>query len=166
MNPSVLSKTSLQGNYVSEFVRLSAKRFYSTSVTTSMCEVKNFGCPNEKQLPRDEGSGYIWRLYSTARMENRDGGVLLEMEAIALSRDIPPALRWCVDPIVRRVSRESIEKSLIETSGAVHELLNVCSAQNSHAAAEADRIINSGTCSIHEGNTDLRAQRLSAHAGR
>jgi len=158
VNPSVLSKTSLQGTYVSEFVRVSPDRFYSTSVTTSMCEIRNFGCPNEKQMGTTEGSGYIWRLYSTARMENRDGGVLLEMEAIALSRDIPACLQWFVDPIVRRVSRESIEKSLSQTSAAVRERLETCEARN--------RIIEQGNCSQHAGNSDFRAERLAIDAGR
>lgn len=160
VNPSVLSKSSLQGNYVSNFYRLGTNRFYSTSVTTSMCEIKNFGCPNEKRLSQDQGSGYIWRLYSTARMEERDGGVLLEMEAIALSRGIPAALRWFVDPIVRRVSRESIEKSLNDTATAVRARLDACEAQNPH------QIIGAGNCSQHAGNSDLRAKRLAGDAGR
>jgi len=158
VNPSVLSKSSLQGTYVSEFVRVNKDRFYSTSLTTSMCEIRNFGCPNEKQFPENEGNGYIWRLYSTARMENRDGGVLLEMEAVALSRDIPGALRWFVDPIVRRVSRESIEKSLTETSAAVRERMDSCEARN--------RIMETGNCSRHAGHSDIRGQGFSGDTGR
>jgi len=158
VNPSVLSKSSLEGKYVSEFVRVSADRFYSTSVTTSMREIRDFGCANEKDLPSGEGSGYIWRLYSTARMENRDGGVLLEMEAVALSRDIPACLHWFVDPIVRRISRDSIEKSLTQTSVAVRERLDSCEARN--------RIIGQGNCSTHADSSDFRAERLAGDAGR
>jgi len=159
VNPSVLSKTSLEGTYVSEFVRVSPDRFYSTSLTTSMCEIRNFGCPHEKQMTPEEGSGYIWRLYSTARMENRDGGVLLEMEAVALSRDIPAALRWFVDPIVRRISRESIAKSLTDTAAAVRERMEACEARN--------RIMETGGhCSFHADNSDFRAQRFAGDASR
>jgi hypothetical protein len=158
VNASVLSKTSLQGTYVAEFVRVNPDRLYSTSVTTSMCEIRNFGCSNEKQFPPNQGSGFIWRLYSTARMENRDGGVLLEMEAIALSRDIPAGLRWFVDPIVRRVSRESIEKSLTETSDAVRERMDACDARN--------RIMETGHCPQHADHSDFRAQRVAGDASR
>jgi len=159
VNPSVLSKSSLEGKYVSEFVRVSADRFYSTSVTKSMREIRDFGGANEKDLPSGEGSGYIWRLYSTARMENRDGGVLLEMEAVALSRDIPAALRWFVDPIVRRISRESIAKSLTDTAAAVRERMEACEARN--------RIMETGGhCSFHADNSDFRAQRFAGDASR
>jgi hypothetical protein len=59
------------------------------------------------------------RLYSVARLEERDGGVYSELEALALSRNIPAALRVVVDPIVRRVSRNSLTISLKQTEEAV-----------------------------------------------
>ena len=70
-------------------------------------------------VPPLQGIGYIWRLYSVARFEERDGGVYVEPEAVALSRDIPVALRWMVDPIVRRVSRNTLLISLQQTKEAV-----------------------------------------------
>ena len=59
------------------------------------------------------GTGIIWRLYSITRYQERDGGVYVELEAIALSRDIPGGLRWIVEPIVRRVSRSSLVASFL-----------------------------------------------------
>jgi hypothetical protein len=166
VNPSILSKTSLQGSYVTDFVQVNPKRWYTVSETTSMCEIKNFGCPNEKRLQPDEGSGYIWRLYSTGRLEERDGGVLLEIEAIALSRDIPGALRWFVDPIVRRISRDSLAKSLTDTSDAVRERDKACAAQNAKQSAMADSIIESGNCSRHAGNSGVWSKELAGNPGR
>jgi hypothetical protein len=118
-NNSLLSRTFLQGEYTSDFVRVDAKRWYSVSVTKQMQEIKDLGRLGEKRLPPDKGSGYIWRLYSTVRLEERDGGVFVELEAVALSRDIPGSLHWLVDPIVHRISRDSLEKSLRETAHAV-----------------------------------------------
>lgn len=43
----------------------------------------------------------------------------MEVEAIALSRDIPVAVRWLVNPIVRRISRNSMLISLQQTKDAV-----------------------------------------------
>ena len=63
--------------------------------------------------------GLIWRVHSTTHFEERDGGVYIEVETIALSRDIPTMLRWVVDPIVRRVSRASLTASLQQTEAAV-----------------------------------------------
>jgi hypothetical protein len=58
-------------------------------------------------------------LYSVARHEERDDGVYIELEAIALSRDIPAALRVVADPIVRHLSRNSLLMSLKQTEEAV-----------------------------------------------
>jgi hypothetical protein len=45
--------------------------------------------------------------------------VYAELEAIALSRDIPAAFRFFVTPIVRRVSRDSLATSLHQTRIAI-----------------------------------------------
>ena len=84
-----------------------------------MQEIRHYGRPDQQELPPDQGSGYIWRLYSVARFEERDGGVYIELEAIALSRDIPVGVRWLVDPIVRRVSRNTLLISLQQMEQAV-----------------------------------------------
>ena len=125
-----------------------------------MREIKNFGTANEEDFAPGHGSGFIWRLYSTARMEERDGGVIVEMEAIALSRDIPVALRWFVEPIVRRVSRDSLEKSLTDTAKAVHEHASVCAQQG------ANRIIDSGACSRYADHSSIRYQKLARNTSR
>jgi hypothetical protein len=82
-------------------------------------EIEHYGQANEQELPPNQGSGYVWRLYSVARFEQRDGGTYVEVEAIALSRDIPIALRWLVNPIVRRVSKNSMLVSLQQMREAV-----------------------------------------------
>jgi hypothetical protein len=81
-----------------------------------------------------EGSGVIWRLFSIASYRERDGGVYIELEAIALSRDIPASLRWLAEPIVRRVSRASLSTSLRQTENAV--LLHVELAKRNAASGE------------------------------
>jgi hypothetical protein len=70
-----------------------------------------------------QGTGLIWRLSSITRLEERDGGVYAELEAIALSRDIPAAFRLFVTPIVRRVSRDSLATSLHQTKVAIDDSL-------------------------------------------
>jgi hypothetical protein len=70
-------------------------------------------------FPKNEIELAVVKLYSIVRYEERDGGVYLELEAIALSRDIPAALRWMIEPIVRKVSRPSLVMSLEQTAEAV-----------------------------------------------
>jgi hypothetical protein len=119
MNQALFLKTALENECESHFVQAGQGRWYSTSSTVRVQEIEGYRQPNEHKLAPDEGSGYIWRLHSIARYEERDGGVYIEIEAIALSRDIPAAVRWAVDPIVRRVSRTSLTTSLRQTRDAV-----------------------------------------------
>ena len=83
-NNSILSKTLLEGDYVCDYIRVNDKRWYSESQTTEMHEIKDFGRPDEANIPPNRGSGYIWRMFGTTRLEERDGGVFVELEAIAL----------------------------------------------------------------------------------
>jgi hypothetical protein len=92
------------------------------SYSTRIQEIENFGRAGQRKLPPDTGSGLIWRLYSFSRFVERDG-VYVEMEAIALSREIPFTLGWIVEPIVRRVSRSSLLTSLSQTSEAVRSIV-------------------------------------------
>jgi hypothetical protein len=119
MNHSLFAKSALSSEWNDRYIRVDERRWYSIAYSTKVEEVEEYGSPAERRLPLDTGSGYIWRLYSFSRFEQRDDGVYVELEAIALSRDIPAGLRWFIDPIVRRVSRSSVFNSLLETRAAV-----------------------------------------------
>jgi hypothetical protein len=119
MNKSFFAKGALDSDYRSTFVRVDDQHWYSTSETTRVQEAADYGAASQHLLPEGHGKGVIWRLYSFARYVERDGGVYIELEAIALSRDVPATLRLVVDPIIRRVSRSSLETSLQQTADAV-----------------------------------------------
>jgi hypothetical protein len=119
VNKEAVAKTALESEYEACYLQSSEKRWYGIAYSTRVQEIRNYGHPTETKLPPDEGTGYIWRIYSVARFEERDGGVYMELEAMALSRDIPAAIRWMADPIVRRVSKNALITSLRQTSEAV-----------------------------------------------
>ena len=119
MNRALLLKTVLDADYQVSNVRLDGRRFYSISTTTRVQEIDEYSQPGEHQIAESEGRGYVWKLHSIARLEQRDEGVYVELEALALSRDIPAAVRFAVDPVVRRVSRNSLLISLQQTKEAV-----------------------------------------------
>lgn len=121
-NRSVVAKTALDAEGVASYIRVDDKRWYGFSNTTEIREIDKFGTEEERTLPPDEGTGLIWRLSSITRLEERDGGVYAELEALALSRDIPAAFRLFVTPIVRRVSRDSLATSLHQTKVAIDDL--------------------------------------------
>jgi hypothetical protein len=118
-NKSVVSKTALDTDCEASYFRVDDHRWYGVSNTVHIQEVDHFGTPEQRTLPENTGTGLIWRLSSITRLEERDGGVYAELEAIALSRDIPAAFRLFVTPIVRRVSRDSLATSLHQTRIAV-----------------------------------------------
>jgi hypothetical protein len=119
VNKSVVAKTALDADCEVSYIRVDDQHWYGISNTTRIVEVDKFGTPEARALPEDRGTGLIWRLSSITRLEERDGGVYAELEAIALSRDIPAAFRLFATPIVRRVSRDSLATSLHQTKVAI-----------------------------------------------
>jgi hypothetical protein len=122
-NRSVVSKTALDAECEAHYIRVDDHRWYAYSNTIRIQQLAHFGTPQQATLPEDTGTGLIWRLSSITRLEERDGGVYAELEALALSRDIPGAIRLFVTPIVRRVSRDSLATSLHQTRLAIDDQL-------------------------------------------
>jgi hypothetical protein len=120
-NPEVLASTALEGEYEACYHRLDDQRWYSIAHTTRLQEIRRYAQPGAEELPSDQGSGYVWGICSVTRFEERDGGVYVELEVIVLSRDIPVALRWVVNPIVRRVSKNAMLTSLRQMEEAVQQ---------------------------------------------
>lgn len=118
VSKAFLLSTALDGEYRVTNFRLDDHRFYSVMRSTRLQEVEKYDEPDESRLPEGEGSGFVWRVMSLVRLEERDGGVYLEVEALALSRDIPGAVRIFVEPIVRRVSHNSVLTSIQQTEQA------------------------------------------------
>jgi hypothetical protein len=108
-----------KGEYETRFVQVDGKRWYSISRSTRLQSIENFGQPDMRELPPDQGPGYIWRLFTFTKFEESDGGVFIEVEAIGLSRDVPMLVRWLVDPIVEHLPRNSLQATLDETRNAV-----------------------------------------------
>ena len=94
------------------YTRVDATRCYSRSRTTRLAEVRNPGAPDERELPVGQDHGFLWRLNSYWRFEQRDGGVYVECEAISLSRDVPTGLGWMINPIIRALPRDSLSNTL------------------------------------------------------
>ncbi len=110
---------AMQGRYRVSEVRLDAHRGYSIVHATTLQQIEDYGRASQHLLPPDTGGGFIWRIYSISRYEERDGGLYLEIEAIALSRDVPASLKWLVNPVVNHLSVNSLTTTLGQTRAAV-----------------------------------------------
>ena len=95
----------LDGDYKLQITKLDQRRWYTVSYTTRLQDVENYGEPGQRKLPPDQGHGYIWRIYNITRFEECDGGVYIEIDAVALSRDVPAGLHWLIDPVLRHLPR-------------------------------------------------------------
>lgn len=103
-----------------EYRPVDRTRWVCRSYTTRIAEVENAGSPHEEILPPDAGFGFLWRLYSHWRFQERDGGVYLECRAISLTRDVPLGLGWIIEPIIQKLPRESLIRTLECTRQALH----------------------------------------------
>jgi len=119
VNHEFFAKMALDADYRVTNVRLDHGRFYSVARTTRVQQLENYSKPREHMIPEGQGGGYIWKLFSIARLDQRDGGVYIEMETVALSRGIPAAFRIIAEPVVRRVSRDAMLTAIKQTEDAV-----------------------------------------------
>jgi hypothetical protein len=95
-----------------DYMPLGPTRMAVQSRSESVRQVEDAGKPSERDLAEGEGSGFLWAMNSFWRMEERDGGVYVECEAITLSRDVPFGLGALVDPILQSFAEESLKKTI------------------------------------------------------
>jgi hypothetical protein len=101
------------------YFRDSATREHSRSSAIHIGEVENAGKPNEREEPPGEEGGYLWRMETWWRIEERDGGVYVQSEVVSLTRDIPAGLGWLIEPFVTSIPRETLTFTLQATRKAV-----------------------------------------------
>jgi hypothetical protein len=109
----------LNADFDVRYFPVDSARVYSRSYSTRIAEVENPDRPDEHESPVGQGHGYLWRLDSYWRFQQMDGGVYVQVEYIALSRSLPEGLGWLLNPLVRRISRESLYRLLNATRAGV-----------------------------------------------
>jgi hypothetical protein len=98
---------------------LDRTRWTCRSYTTRIAEVEDAGTAKERLLPPDTGRGFLWRLFSYWRFEERGPGVYVECRAISLTRDVPYGLGWVIEPIIQNLPKESLLHTLEATRQAL-----------------------------------------------
>jgi hypothetical protein len=106
---------TVDGEHEARFAMAGPGRARSWIHSTRLAEVADAGTATEHEEPVGQGGGYLWRLNSYWRFEERDGGVYVECESVSLTRDIPFGLGWIVRPFVTSLPRESLELTLTKT---------------------------------------------------
>ena len=92
---------------------------HSRSSAVRIAEVENPGKSDEREKQPGDDGGFLWRMETWWRMEERDGGVYVQSEAASLTRDIPTGLGWLVGPFVTSIPKETLVFTLEATRKAV-----------------------------------------------
>jgi len=95
------------------------ERAHSRSSAVRIAEVENPGKSDEREKPPGDDGGFLWRMETWWRMEERDGGVYVQSEVVSLTRDIPVVLSWVIKPFVTSIPKETLTATLVATRKAV-----------------------------------------------
>jgi hypothetical protein len=89
-------------------------RVSSQSSATKIAELENPGANNEREKQPGDDRGFLWRLVSWWRFEQKGPDVIIELESASLSRDIPAFIKFLpgISSYIRSTPRESLESVL------------------------------------------------------
>ena len=85
---------------------------FSSSTATKISEIERLNGNTEREKPEGRDRGFLWRMNSYWRYQQVPGGVIVECESMTLSRSIPSFLEFMVRPIINKVARESMNRTL------------------------------------------------------
>jgi hypothetical protein len=109
----------MNANFDVRDTQFGSGRFQTVSRSTRIAEVENADSPNEHEKPVGNDHGYMWRLYTYWRIEEKDGGVYVQNESVSLSRTVPALLAFIVNPLVKSIPRNVLMHLLTDTRNAV-----------------------------------------------
>ena len=95
------------------------RKAHSRSSAVRIAEVENAGKRDEREKTPGDDDGFLWRMETWWRMEEKDGGVYVQSEVASLTRDIPKGLGWMIRPFVTDIPKESLTFTLEATRKAV-----------------------------------------------
>ena len=94
---------------------MDATHCHSRSYATRIQEVTDADEPTETQKPVGQDNGFLWRLNSYWKFEQKDGGIYIECESISLTRSIPLIVSPIIKPFVTEIPKESLEMTMGST---------------------------------------------------
>jgi hypothetical protein len=101
------------------YFQVDSTHWYSRSYSTRIAEVADAGTPNEREKPVGHDGGFLWRINSYWKFEEKDGGAYIECESISLTRDIPTGLGWLIKPFITGIPKDSLLMTMDSTRAAL-----------------------------------------------
>jgi hypothetical protein len=112
---TVLYNTEFDADYFT----VDSSRSYCFVHAVHIGEIEDPGKPDEKEYPEGKDHGYMWRLNLYTRYLQRDGGVYIQVEFLALSRTVPAVFAWLVNPYIHSIPRDYLKHYIEETRKAL-----------------------------------------------
>lgn len=109
----------LDATYDVRFAPATPHRGSSVSRSIRIAEIDSPGTAHESVLAPAAEHGFLWRLNTYWSWQERDGGLVLQLETISLSRSVPRGLGWIVNPYVDSIPRESLAFTLTHARDAL-----------------------------------------------
>ncbi|MGH9730329.1 MAG: hypothetical protein ACRD4A_01415 [Candidatus Acidiferrales bacterium] len=94
------------------YVIIDSAHAWSRSRSTEIRELAGWGKSDEHDLPVGHDDGYLWRMNTYWRFQQKDGGTYVECQSISLTRDIPTGFGWLIGSYIESIPRESLEFTL------------------------------------------------------
>lgn len=101
------------------YFRDSPTRAHSRSSAIRIAEVENPDSPNEQEKRPGEDQGFLWKMETWWRLQEKDGGVYVQNHVVSLTRDLPSGLGWLIEPFITSIPKDSLEFTLGATRKAV-----------------------------------------------
>ena len=106
-------KSGLLGTFRTTYHRMSGEAAgYSVTEATELVELRNPGTSGEETISQKEAHGYVERTFTIVRYGQYENGVVMKVENLSLSRGVPAAVRWMVEPLIERFSRRTMTSTL------------------------------------------------------
>jgi hypothetical protein len=112
------SKAFVTAHYNTEqeclYTYYGSTRASSQSEAVKIAEVDDPGTSSEREKQPGNDRGFLWRLVSWWRFEQKGADVIVELESASLSRDIPAVIKFMpvISSYIRSTPRESLESVL------------------------------------------------------
>jgi putative flippase GtrA len=143
----------------------------SRSVATKIAELEDAGTRTEHERTPGDDRGFLWRLNSYWRYVQADGGVWVELDSLTLSRDLPAPIRPIAGPIINRVARESMNRTLksmarwFETRGGsgLSDRLDGDSRRFEPGADLGGKLVGAGRVAVHAHRVGLERDDRAIH---
>jgi len=129
----------LDTDYDVHYEQLDSTHASSRSYSTRVAEIDHPDEANERALSPGQDHGFLWRIDSYWRFEEKSGGVFVQCEAISLTRDVPLGLGWMVAPLIEQVPKQSLEFTLGATRKAVLGRLGGGSARQDESLRQGNQ---------------------------